>query len=931
MSFSSRLVGAWTLAVLAAFTLVAAPSIARGEAHGADAAIAHAGRDASKPDDAGDAESAIAPVGAADASDAAVVAPDAAETDAQKQREDSLQAAQSAHSDAAKAVADETARLIGVEHAQHDFDQQLAEERSATADRREVTLGWEQRSLDAQAKGNGTSADHLYDDLRRALRSARDDLSTALSRLADAKTNVPTAGDDRLSSLRVDIDTTAARAERDKVDAEATRLETAALEVRRAQAAQLYDEVGTLNRERLALLDALTPGTRDAVTGFTFAGWDQASAEVRQLTLIFRYHAFVIRQWIPTLRHPTVAFGRGVVGGALDVFEWLLVLIGFVWWRRRSATVLRAWRVHAHAEDRLTRQTGASLTTRAAIFLEKIHRPAEWLVLLDVLHHLLPAETTAILEARLVSALLSWIFGAALVVDIVNALADSDASHAPREVTDTSALRLQSLRLVARVIVVVGLVLAISSMLVGRGTIFDWVSSTCWLASLPVLLVLVYRWRPIVFERAGRARKPKPIQRWVLANQHGWSSFVAAMVGGVYLFVSGVVRGARAWVGRFDLTRRALAYLFRRQLDKRGAQANAEQTAPLVGQLYVSLGPEVVPSSPIARDADEALDRLAARIRDHRGGVIAIVGERGIGKSTALRHLLAQEGCRDAVVLDAKPIDLEALRADLAVATKAPAGSSLEECATQVDASETRHAILIDDAHHFVQPIMGGLATFDTLLAIASRHAQATTWVFAIDLVVWQFLERARSTRPLFDDVIRLGPWREEEIVTLLETRTESAGLSPSFDSLLDRLPANADEIDRHDALVQRAADYYRLLWDYAAGNPGVALHMWRRSLGIDAAGNTAVRLFDALDTSDLERLPDSTIFVLRAVLQMSSVAVSAIGHATRLRSSEVTDALRYLIARGYVEESGPGYRITWTWFRAITQFLQRRHLLVTR
>ena len=64
-----------------------------------------------------------------------------------------------------------------------------------------------------------------------------------------------------------------------------------------------------------------------------------------------------------------------------------------------------------------------------------------------------------------------------------------------------------------------------------------------------------------------------------------------------------------------------------------------------------------------------------------------------------------------------------------------------------------------------MQPVVGGLATFDALLATASRHTSTTTWVFALDQVIWQFLERSRGARPLFDEVILLEPWGEEQIV----------------------------------------------------------------------------------------------------------------------------------------------------------------------
>jgi hypothetical protein len=861
--------------------------------------------------------------------EAAPSAEDLRERTADEQRRAALVAAKVARSDAERLVSTEFARLLAVEHAQSEFDVELARRRRATADVRDVTIGWQQRALEAWADA-GSSADGTYDDLRRALRSARASLDLALDRLAGAASEVPEAGPDALPHLRVDVDTSAARKERERVETEARRLALEEQSIRRERAAALFDEIDALNHERLALLGALSPEKRRAVMGFTSVGWDQAASEGRQLTLILRYHAHIIGQRLATFRDPGRALEPVVAGGALQIFEWLLVMGVFVWWRRRSTPLLVMALGRAREDDRRARRPAPGPVTRTVQLLVQVHRPAEWLALLFVLRWLFASATQQLLEVRLPLVLLTWIFGGTLGVDVINAIAGAQRTSASTRVDrDTAALRLRSLRLVGRVVVAFGLILSIGAMLVGRGTIYDWVFSLCWFASIPILLVLVRWWRSVVFDRTEQVRRPSRIQRWVLANKHGWTSFVAACVGAANLFASGAARSARNWIGRFVITRRILAYLFRRQLGKLGGDARV--VAPLSAAAFESLGPEKSSRRWIATDSDESIDRLAKRIRERRGGVIALIGERGMGKTAVLKRLRGDAG--DALLVDSPLTGIDGLRDRLAeeLGLPPPHEMEFEGVAAALSSSEAIHALLLDDAHRFVQPVMGGLAGFDALLAAASRHTSTTTWVFALDEVVWPFLERARGARPLFDEVLRLQPWNERSIVHLLEARTEEAALSPSFEHLLDPLPVTADEVDIQEALAQRAADYYRMLWDSATGNPGVALQMWRRSLGTDTSDKTAVRVFMPLDTTDLERLPDSTVFVLRAVLQLAPAQAEHIARGTLLRPSEVSDALRYAESRGYVEERDGGYRVTWTWFRAVTLFLQRRHLLVTR
>ena len=235
---------------------------------------------------------------------------------------------------------------------------------------------------------------------------------------------------------------------------------------------------------------------------------------------------------------------------------------------------------------------------------------------------------------------------------------------------------------------------------------------------------------------------------------------------------------------------------------------------------------------------------------------------------------------------------------------------------------------MIDDAEHLIRPQMGGLDGFDRLLGVCRRTAAHCAWVLAFDHGVWRFLEAARETRALFDETVWMSAWREEGIVRLLTERSESANIDPSFEHLLGDMADDVHVLGRREALQRTEANYYRLLWDYSSGNPGVALHFWRRSLGVDEAGRVCVRLFDAPEAEALDGLPDSTVFVLRAIIQLGWADLDDIVEVTALPGDRVADALRFGSRRGYFDLAEGRYRINWDWFRAVSRFLERRHLL---
>jgi hypothetical protein len=171
---------------------------------------------------------------------------------------------------------------------------------------------------------------------------------------------------------------------------------------------------------------------------------------------------------------------------------------------------------------------------------------------------------------------------------------------------------------------------------------------------------------------------------------------------------------------------------------------------------------------------------------------------------------------------------------------------------------------LIDDAHRLVRPAIGGLEGLDRLADFARAVRGDASWVLSIDAAAWQYVSRARGERVFFDEVHALPRWSEQAIAELIRSRSELAKLRPSFDEIVipRRLDMSAEAIER-PTLQQRAEfGFYRILWDYAQGNPAVALHFWLESLwfrqspieigeGVDAE-NTDEEKPDAADTDAL-------------------------------------------------------------------------------
>ncbi|HKO89900.1 MAG TPA: hypothetical protein VJU61_02035, partial [Polyangiaceae bacterium] len=716
-------------------------------------------------------------------------------------------------------VTEELARLLEVEQAQARLAAELDRRDALTRQRQDFTLGWQRRIRErkaAEAVGS-PGLDALYDELLRTLRSARVELASAL----DAQIpGVPEAGPDPLLGLAVAGGTAELSSVRARVEREAQRLALRAVRSGSDERTELAQQVDALNRERLGLLGFLSRDKRDRIMGFTPQGLDQARAELRHVRLLATYYRRAFREQLPTLGDGEGEARRSIGQAAIFAAEVALVLAVFLVWRRLARLLLAARFAKARERSRRLRLSGAPPAERSLELLARVHSRVAWLILALVLFAILPPGLHAVRSIQALYTVVTWFLGGAVVVSLVNAvvgwgLGQDDVAR---------PLRLRSLRFVGMVVIFFGITLTLSLRQLGQGTIHSWVSKLAWFAIVPVFLILVSWWRGQVFQRIAAQPAKSAVEAWILREHRGAQSFFAAMAGSLILFAGGSLRATRRWLVSFDLTRRGLAYLFRRELGKlaHGQAASEASLAPLDDATFERLGPASPSTQHIPTELEHVLSQRAHGIRAERGGVFAVVSERGMGKTTTLcrlRELVGAEGLGTELIrIEAAQDPLSGLLGRLRARASLPDSATLEQVAAKLDSAGGPRALLVDDAQRLIRPVIGGLLDFDALMAAARQHSRRCTWVFAFNDALWPFLKRSRGVYPLFDEVMRIPAWREPEIAQLIQARSGEAHVTASFEHLLDELSTPADENGRQLALTERANGYYRLIWDHAAG-----------------------------------------------------------------------------------------------------------------
>jgi hypothetical protein len=179
----------------------------------------------------------------------------------------------------------------------------------------------------------------------------------------------------------------------------------------------------------------------------------------------------------------------------------------------------------------------------------------------------------------------------------------------------------------------------------------------------------------------------------------------------------------------------------------------------------------------------------------------------------------------------------------------------------------------------------------------------------------------------MFDSTIQLPRFSDEQIAQLIDSVIEEAGLDISYKYL--ELPRSSEETQT--AKTERAKnDFARVLWDYTAGNPGVALYWWRRSLyEHKETGELIVQLFDPPEPDSLDKMDLATQFMIITLIKLGIARPADVAECNNVEPIQAEQALRNLKRQGILDVSRKRYQVSLHWYRAVLIALKRKFLEV--
>ncbi len=336
-------------------------------------------------------------------------------------------------------------------------------------------------------------------------------------------------------------------------------------------------------------------------------------------------------------------------------------------------------------------------------------------------------------------------------------------------------------------------------------------------------------------------------------------------------------------------------------------------------------------------------------LTEQRGGMIAVIGSSGAGKSMVMQRAAARlaEGDRpiQTLRLQKRSADTAEVLAWLRDALGVSPDDSPDWGAlTGAVLRREPTVFFIDDAHRLLLRAVGGFSALRRLIALIHATSSRHFWVVSFHRQTWSFLEG--SAVPVSIDLFRtsldIKPLSPARLADWLGSNTRAAGFDFDFDNLVAGAVLGADPARSLDR-VKTA--FWRRLSDTSEGNPQIALRYWLESLNhpthpeLEIAEEPAHSALTPLDVAlysppfpeIIDGLSDTALFVLAAIVIHDGLSVEHLARTLNTSTGLIRATTRHLQILDALIIVDDEFHISPPWLPAIVRTLRQRHFLQSR
>ncbi|WP_394176786.1 AAA family ATPase [Thalassotalea litorea] len=552
-------------------------------------------------------------------------------------------------------------------------------------------------------------------------------------------------------------------------------------------------------------------------------------------------------------------------------------------------------------------------------YLDKTRSPIEWLVFINIL-----LASLDVLQIPISKATISTIAFWACITIFIFKLLEKMVERGKRGLLKgISKAQSRSIKLLIWWFGLFMMMDSLLSLYIGEVTIFAWLSRLFLVLFIPVYLYLISTWKQDAFQVVGQERDAPDWIKRIHGNQTGLKGFVSANICVLYSIYMGTVHMFLQIIYKAETGRRFTTEIYRKKFISDNQEGIDKQSH--LPDIETSLKDKLISGDGYEIESVHAAHiKLVQKMMD-TGDLshVSVVGERGIGKTFFLNSL--SKITPNHLRLNCKP-SFKNLLCELAQQLNVPINQSMMEQIRNAIIENDVRLILIDNCHLLLSPRANGQKQIRRLCSWVNNLSGQCLCVLTFNSSSWP-LVKALGLEPEHNTTsIKLGPWSQNEIESLLDQRTRLNQIDPDFSQLI--IPRQLADNEDEEPENQKKSGVYRVIWGYADGNPAISCRLLSDSLAQDK-DKVIVRLPDYPDTTLMEGYEITTLLLLRVICQFGAISLKEIKGNLGYRNFAVRSALARCQANGMIDFHDNKYSISWLWYRSVSRYLSRQNLLI--
>jgi AAA domain len=316
-------------------------------------------------------------------------------------------------------------------------------------------------------------------------------------------------------------------------------------------------------------------------------------------------------------------------------------------------------------------------------------------------------------------------------------------------------------------------------------------------------------------------------------------------------------------------------------------------------------------------------------------GVIALVGEKGSGRTTLLNFATRQfYGKWPCLKMNLKEMNLrteKGLFMALKDIFKIDHVETLDALESYLNEQPDRKILIVEDLQNIFIRTVDGFDILERLLLFVSRTYKHVYWVVTCSLYSWQYFDKVIQISKYFKRTVYLGHLTKKEIESITLKRHRVSGYKLVFEipeKLMMTRRFRKQSSDREHQEYCRELLFERL-HELGAGNITVTLQFWLSAIKRIEKDTLVLSPVIDIDYAGLYGFSTDELFTLSALLQHE--ALNAEEHAA-IFHQEVRQSLLLLNRMGnkgiLAEDTEGSYKINPLLYRPVVQYLKTRNIL---